>query len=333
MNNFWSKIPKPMFVMAPLSDVTDCVFRDLIALKSRHGEEGGGPAVFYTEFVAADGLAHPVAKDRLMIDLKYGEREMPVIAQIFSGKPENMKKAAALARELGFDGVDINMGCPDKKVEKQGAGSGLIKDPEHAVRIVEATREGAGDIPVSVKTRIGYNDISYEWIQTLLSLKLPALAVHMRTRKEMSDVPAHWELMPDLVALRDSISPETVLIGNGDIWSMEEGKEKVRTSGCDGAMIGRGIFGNPWFFDEHKTEVTVEEKLDTLMEHTYQYEKVLGTFKNFAVMKKHYKAYVTGFPDAKELRVLLMDCNTASEIEKEINIFKEKNPHLLSAVI
>jgi nifR3 family TIM-barrel protein len=308
IKNFWSELKKPILCLAPMADVTDCVFRQLIA-------EHGKPDVFWTEFVSADGLAHATAREKLLIDLKFSANEQPIVAQIFGSNPENIKSAASLCRELGFAGVDINMGCPDRSIEKQGAGAAAMKDPEHAVKIIRAAREGAGDLPVSVKTRIGYNKVEIEkWLSVLLAEKLPVLTVHLRTRKEMSKVPAHWELMKDVIALRDKISPKTLIIGNGDVVDTDDAKRKCAETGCDGVMLGRAIFGNPWLFSGKVP--TLEEKLKVMIEHTKRYEQILGPHKNFAIMKKHYKAYVHGFDGAKELRIELMEAENAEKIEK-----------------
>lgn len=329
IKGFWEDVKKkvgsePFFVMAPLADVTDVAFREIIAKYSRMGKKGGGPAVLWTEFVSADGLCSPGRKI-LERDLAYTKGQRPIVAQLFTGHPEKMREACALARELGFDGIDINMGCPDKSIEKQCAGAGMIKDPELARKVIESAREGAGDIPVSVKTRIGYNKNEIKtWIAFLLELKLPVLTVHLRTRKEMSDVPAHWELMPEIIALRNKISPETLIIGNGDALSLEDGKEKAQSSGADGVMFGRAIFGNPWLFVMQKKEVTMRERLEVMVEHTMLYEKLLGDIKNFAIMKKHYKAYVHGWDGAKELRAKLMETNSGEEVKKIVEEYLGK---------
>ena len=338
MNNFWNKLNKPFFVLAPMADVTDYAFRSII-------NKYGKPDVLWTEFVSADGLAHPAAREKLLIDLKFDKSAHPIVAQIFGSNKENIKEAAKLCRELGFDGVDINMGCPDRSIEKQGAGASMIKDFEKAREIIEYAREGAGDIPVSVKTRIGYNKNEINtWIRSLLSLKLPVLTVHLRTRKEMSLVPAHWELMPEIIKLRDEISPETLIIGNGDVLDLGDAKKKCEKTGCDGVMIGRGIFGNPWLFSgarhmkfpevlgspsaqpDHQEIYmpSLSEKLRVMLEHTKLFEDILGEHKNFAIMKKHYKAYVNGFDGAKDLRVKLMDAKDYGEIENIVNDFLKK---------
>ena len=319
--DLWQKLKKnkvnkgkPLMVLAPMANVTDMAFRRMFA-------KYGKPDVTWTEFVSADGLLSR-GQEILLKDLEYTEKERPIVAQLFTGHEDKMFEAAKLIKKLNFDGLDINMGCPDRAVEKQGGGASMIKNKENAKVVIEAARRGAKGLPVSVKTRIGYNKIEIEeWIGFLLSQKLPALTVHLRTRKEMSDVPAHWELMKSIVEMKNKISPETLIIGNGDVSSLYEANEKARETGCDGIMIGRGIFGNPWFFSGRKTEeISVKEKLKVLVEHTKLFEKLLCDVKSFAVMKKHFKAYVSGFDGAKELRVKLMETNNSKEVEKIINL-------------
>ena len=346
VRGFWQKIVdeklvhgKTITVVAPMADVTDIAFRTMIARYSKPH----GPDVMWTEFVSADGLNSP-GREVLKRDLEFTDIERPIVAQLFTSTPENMRKAAALCRELGFDGIDINMGCPDKSIEKQGAGAAHMKDWRRAQEVIRAAQEGAGDIPVSVKTRIGYNKVEFmEWLPKILECNIPALTVHLRTRKEMSLVDAHWELMPEIVKLVRTMTGEvkdggTILIGNGDVKSMTEGKRLARESGCDGAMVGRGIFGSPYFFrsvdhsstdseqaqndaESHRIDTfttTTEEKLRIMVEHTKLYEEKLGDIKSFAIMKKHFKAYVNGFDGAKELRVELMECNSSEEVERVV---------------
>jgi nifR3 family TIM-barrel protein len=322
---FWRSLKKPFFVLAPMANVTDFAFRQMFATY-------GKPDVTWTEFVSADGLCSPEGKAKLLIDLKYSLKERPIVAQLFTGNPDRMREAAKLVAKLGFDGLDINMGCPDRAVEKQGGGSAMIKDPENAIKVLEAAREGF-DGPVTIKTRIGYNSLDWKWLERLLSHgvaernHLPVLTVHLRTRKEMSEVAAHWELMPEIVALRDKIQADipakerTLIIGNGDVQTLEEAKEKCAKYGCDGIMIGRGIFGKPWFFNKRvKKDKTPEERLKIMLEHTKLYDKTFKGIKNFAVMKKHFKAYVSGWDNAKELRMKLMEADTVKDVD---NIVKE----------
>jgi nifR3 family TIM-barrel protein len=331
VRGFWQKIidekllnGETISVVAPMADVTDIAFRTMIARYSKPS----GPDVMWTEFVSADGLNSP-GREVLKRDLEFTDIERPVVAQLFTSTPENMRKAAVLCRELGFDGIDINMGCPDKSIEKQGAGAAHMKDWRRAQEVIRAAQEGAGDMPVTVKTRIGYNKVEFmEWLPKILECNIPALTVHLRTRKEMSLVDAHWELMPEVVKLVREITGEvkdggTIVIGNGDVKSVTEGKRRAKETGCDGVMVGRGIFGTPWFFDEKifNDGKSVEERLAVCVEHTKLYEEKLGDIKSFAVMKKHYKAYVNGFDGAKELRMKLMECSNAEEVKGEIDSF------------
>lgn len=311
---FWKNLKKPILALAPLANVTDAAFRRVIA-------KYGKPDVMWTEFVSVDGLLS-AGRDKLLVDFWYTEAERPILAQIFGGKPENFSRVAELIRELGFDGIDINMGCPDRAVEKQGAGAALIKYPERAVKIIEETKKGAGDLPISVKTRIGYNRNEIDtWLPVLLDQGLAAISVHLRTRKEMSEVPAHWELAPDIVSLRDKYSPDTLILGNGDVKDVPEALTKARESGMDGIMIGRGIFGSPWLFS-HADIPPLAERLRVMLEHTELFEELYksdlpyseGALKNFDVMKKHYKAYVNGFEGAKELRLKLMAAADSREV-------------------
>lgn len=365
MKSFWSKLPKPFYAMAPMADVTDPAWRSLVATL-------GKPDVTFTEFVSADGLYHlnggelpsgpgpqksgfgerfaalhlaslsstrhssapmrPLSENPLMRDLQFTEAERPIVMQVFSDKPEMIAYAAELAAELGFDGLDINMGCPDRTIEHQGAGAALIKMPELAVKLIKAA-QGASSLPVSVKTRIGFNTETLdEWLPALLETKPAAITLHLRTRKEMSLVPAQWELMSRAVETRDRLAPGVLLIGNGDLKDLTDTQARVIETGCDGAMIGRGMFGNPWVFadkeqyrnsvnanDLHleKRERSIEEKLAALVELARRFE-ALTPPKHFAILKKHIKAFVTGFDGASELRARLMAAENATELEATV---------------
>lgn len=315
--NFWKKLEKPILALAPMYDVTDSVFRKIIA------ERSNLDVVYFTEFVSTDGINHPEGRKKLEHLLWFGKEDRPIVAQLFGNNSESFKKAAQLCVELGFDGIDINTGCPEKNIVKQGAGSTLIKDPELTKEIALATIEGAGEIPVSLKTRIGFNQNEIEtWIPHLLGIKkLAALTVHLRTRKEMSLVDAHWELMPEIVEMKKSLNPEILLLGNGDVKTVVEARQKVEESGCDGVMIGRGIFGNPWLFNDPVPEISLEERLKTMIEHTNIYEETFKGIKNFYIMKKHYKAYVTGFTGAADLRAKLMETDSADEVREIVEEF------------
>ncbi len=299
-----------------MADVTDVSFRFVIA-------KYGKPDVMWTEFVSADGivLAPEKGKAKLLKDLEFDESERPIVAQLFSSKPENMEKACRLVRELGFDGVDINMGCPDKSIERQGCGSAMIKNPQLAKEVIAAAKRGAGDIPVSVKTRLGYNKDELEtWLPELLSTEPAVITIHARTRKEMSKVPARWERVKRAVEIRNELGSSTLIFGNGDAEDVADARKKIEETGADGVMIGRGIFGNPFLFSE-RTDVTPEERLKVLIEHTKKYEEKLGGIKSFHIMKKHFKSYLKGIPDAKELCASLMNTENAAEVEVLINEF------------
>lgn len=350
--NFWKDLPKPFFALAPMADVTDAAFRRIIA-------KYGKPDVTWTEFVSADGLCHPKGREKLLKDLEYSEIERPIVAQLFSSNPENMREACKLVAELGFDGIDINMGCPDKTIEKQGCGSAMIKTPEKAIEIIKASKQGitdsGKDIPLSVKTRVGYSrDEIDTWIKLLLQQDLSALTVHARTRKDLSKNPANWNYISRVVELKNKIAPNTIIIGNGDVSDMDDGIKKVNETGCDGVMIGRAVFGNPWIFNKNisikkkgtwkqnfflrllpnawakkimgdarytVSDIPLDKKLEVMIEHTELFDQLLGDVKNFAVMKKHYKAYATGFPGAKDLRIQLMESKNKDEVHAIVATF------------
>ncbi len=349
MRNFWEDLPRPFFVLAPLANVTDAAFRRIIAKYSKPH----GPQAIWTEFVSADGLlrATPEGKAKLMRDLVFSEAERPIVAQFFTSDPEAMEHAARLALELGFDGIDINMGCPDRSVEAQGAGAKLILRPELAVALVATAKRGCENkIAVSVKTRLGYNkDILEDWLPKILASEPAVLTLHARTRKEMSKVPAHWERVKRAVEIRDELGSKTLIVGNGDALDLADAKKKAEESGADGVMLGRAIFGKPWLFAENVSEelssekvlgprqrqerctlpdhflqkvpLSLEQRLRIAVEHTKLFEELLGDIKSFAIMKKHFKAYVEGFPGAKELRMKLMETTNAQQVEDIIKDF------------
>ena len=336
MRNFWADLKVPFFALAPMANVTDVAFRHMFATYNATLPAGARP-VLYTEFVSVEGLLSRGA-ERLMPDLWFADDEHPIVAQIFGAKPERFARAAEMIAKLGFDGIDINMGCPDRAVEKQGAGAALIKKPELARQIIRATRDGiaaagADGLPVSVKTRLGWSSLDEfdAWMEALLMERPAALAVHLRTRKEMSAVPAHWEFASRLVALRDKYASKdrdgTRVLGNGDVASLADAREKAAEHGLDGVMMGRGAFGAPWFFTG--SEPDFRERLARLVEHTELFQTLYksdlakkdGKLKNFDVMKKHYKAYATGFDGAKELRIELMDAANAAEVRAIVDRF------------
>lgn len=327
-----------------MADVTDAAFRQMIAKYSSHVRPDGtigGADVTWTEFVAADGLvkATPEGKKLLMENLIYSKEERPIVAQLFSSNEEHMEQAAKLCCELGFDGIDINMGCPDRSIEKQGAGAAMIKNPEKAVKIIRAAKRGAktgekDGIPISVKTRVGYNKEEVDtWLPIILKEEPAVLTVHARTRKEMSKVRARWELVKKAVEIRDELGVKTLILGNGDVSSIKDAQKKVDATKADGVMLGRAVFGNPWLFNPGKdiSDISLEERLRVMCEHTRLFTEIFP-LKNFSIMKKHYKAYVNSFKGAAELRAKLMEKNNVEEVEKVVEEFLNKKILLSSCV-
>lgn len=306
---FWQKLNKPFTILAPMANVTDWAFRQVII-------ETGKPDVFFTEFISADGI-WAIGKEKFKGELFFEENERPIVAQFFSANPEHMYKCAQLAQELGFDGVDINMGCPDKSVEKQGAGAALMKNPEMAKKIIKevirgsTAKAGQVGIPVSVKTRLGFSKIDNDWIKTLLDTDITALAVHARTRNEMSKVPAHWDEMGKIAEMAKGSGK--LIIGNGDVLTMKDLKQKAEQYNLDGIMVGRGIFNNPWFFSD-KEVTDPKERIKLLIKHVDNFEKLWPEGKNFDVLKRFFKIYINGWPGAKELRTELMTTKTKKEV-------------------
>ena len=319
-----------------MADVTDAAFRRIIAKYSGDAGLNGFKAgrVLYTEFVSADGLCHPKGREKLLVDLQYDESERPIVAQLFSANPEKMEAAAKLVTELGFDGLDINMGCPDRTIEKQGAGAALIKNPKLARELIRAARQGVGTLPVSVKTRLGYSRDELEtWLPALLAEKPAAITIHARTRKEMSKAPARWERIRRAVEIRDGIqlgvlASKSLIIGNGDVEDLADARKKAAETGADGIMLGRAIFGNPFLFSKKKCPEGFEGlklRLRVLVEHTKLFEQLLGEHKSFAIMKKHFKAYLSGVAPVEKvgdwhaLREQLMAAPDAMAVEQVVH--------------
>ncbi|QQS60671.1 tRNA-dihydrouridine synthase [Candidatus Falkowbacteria bacterium] len=315
--SFLHKLPKPFFIMAPMANVTDAAFRRIIA-------KYGKPDVMYTEFVSANGLLSP-GREVLLKDLLFSEVERPIIAQLFTADPEKMYGAAKLIQELGFDGLDINMGCPDKNVMKQGAGACLMKNPSLARELMKAAKAGAPNIPLSIKTRIGdTKNTLQDWLPELLAEKPEMIIVHGRTRKEMSKVPARWDTIAEAVEIARGSG--TLIVGNGDAMDIADARAKAEQTGCDGVMLGRAIFGNPWLFNTEKniSDISISERLSVMIEHSTLFMELLGDIKSFHIMRKHYKAYANGFDGAKELRIELMKTENIQEVEEIVKKFLQK---------
>jgi tRNA-dihydrouridine synthase len=337
--NFWRSIRKPISVLAPMEDVTDSAFRRIV---SRCGK----PDVFFTEFVNAAGMCSE-GRNAVIHRLRFSEEERPIVAQIWGNKPENFRKTAADIQEMGFDGIDINMGCPVKKIVKSGTCSALIENPTLARELFLAAREGAPDIAVSVKTRLGYRTRkTTEWSEFLLELEPDVLIMHGRTAKETYGKPADWNEIGLVVELRNRMNKKTLIIGNGDVKSAEEINSYYNSYGVDGVMVGRGILHNLFLFRGFDNDaradtafdprsgvasadfstLTPSEKLEYLLAHITLYNEIWGVEKNFSVMKKFVKVYVNGFDGAPELRRSLMVAKGFDEMSaiiiKELHKFK-----------
>jgi len=323
---FWQKLVKnrkPFLCLAPMEEVTDTVFRQMVVKVAR-------PDVFFTEFTNVEGISHFLNTSPLSFPspnlgegvggevlnrLVYSESERPIVAQIWGKKPENFYEAAKLIRKLRFDGIDINMGCPEKDVVKNGCCIALINNRSLAAEIIAAVKEGAGKLPVSVKTRIGLDKIVTEdWCGFLLEQKIDALTVHGRTAKEKSDVPAHWEEIAKVVKMKRN----TVIIGNGDIHSAQDAVLSAQKYGVDGVMIGRGIFENIAAFSPQPSTLNPQENINLLREHLRLWEKTWGKTKNFAIMKKFVKVYIKGWEGAGKLRARLFETKSLKDMEARL---------------
>ncbi|HDH3902000.1 TPA: tRNA-dihydrouridine synthase [Staphylococcus aureus] len=314
--NFWSELPRPFFILAPMEDVTDIVFRHVVS-------EAARPDVFFTEFTNTESFCHPEGIHSVRERLTFSEDEQPMVAHIWGDKPEQFRETSIQLAKMGFKGIDLNMGCPVANVAKKGKGSGLILRPDVAAEIIQATK--AGGLPVSVKTRLGYYEIDEwkDWLKHVFEQDIANLSIHLRTRKEMSKVDAHWELIEAIKNLRDEIAPNTLLTINGDIPDRKTGLELAEKYGIDGVMIGRGIFHNPFAFEKEPREHTCKELLDLLRLHLSlfnKYEK--DEIRQFKSLRRFFKIYVRGIRGASELRHQLMNTQSIAEARALLDEFE-----------
>jgi tRNA-dihydrouridine synthase len=322
VKNILDKLPKPFFVLAPMDDVTDTVFRRIIA-------GCAAPDLYFTEFTNVDGLQSP-GRPKLLKKLRFTPAEQPLVAQVWGKEPDNFYKTArqiadgSLARELGlpagvnFAGVDLNMGCPQKTEVKNGTCCALMNDRPLAARIIEATQKGLGGrLPLSVKTRVGFNEVDMTWIEFLLGKNLQTLAIHGRTRAQMSKVPADWELIGQARALRDKLSPETLIIGNGDVRDRAHGLELAQKYQLDGIMVGRGVFHDPFAFAEQSPwpGYTRAERIGLYQKHVRLFATTWQNREHpIQTLNKFCKIYINNFDGAKELREQLMKATSTDEL-------------------
>lgn len=314
MTNFWNDLDKPLFILAPMEAVTDTVFRHVVTAAA-------APDIYFTEFTNATGWSR--AGDKAIgMRLVKTDDEKPIVAQLWGAEPEAMTQLAKHCAQLGYDGIDLNTGCPESGAVRSGAGAGLIQNPELAARMIAAMKESG--LPVSVKCRLGYSrlDEMEGWISHLLRQDIVALTVHLRTKKEMSKVDAHWELMPRIKQLRDEIAPQTLLIGNGDVRDRAHGLELIEQTGIDGAMIGRGIFHNPFAFEHDPREHSREELLDLLKLQLNLHDHYAAMQpRKFDPLKRFFKIYIRDFDGAAELRDKLMHKKNTAEVRAVLNHF------------
>ena len=320
--NLLDSLPKPFFALAPMDDVADTVFRQIVA-------DCAPPDLFFTEFINVDGLQSP-GRPKLLRRLLCSVKDTPLVVQLWGKDPNNFRQTACeltdgtFARELnlpdkvGFAGIDLNMGCPDKTVVKNGTCSALINNRQLAADIIQATQEGADHrLPISVKTRLGLSTIDLSWPEFLLQQNLAMLTVHGRTRREMSKVPAHWDIFADIIKLRDQYAPATKIVGNGDIVSRQQGIELAKQYRLDGIMIGRGVFRDPFVFAEQSpwSGYSRDQKLALFEKHVRLF---VQTWQNDErppiLLNKFCKIYIQGFDGAKELREELMAAHSTSEL-------------------
>lgn len=309
MKNIWQELPKPIFALAPMEAVTDVVFRQVVA-------EAAPADLYFTEFTNATGWHH--AGDRAIGGrLVRTPGEGPLIAQLWGSDPVAMEALAAHCADLGFDGIDINMGCPDASAIKGGGGAQMIRTPDVAAAMIAAAKTAG--LPVSVKTRLGYSSIDErtEWLTFVLEQDIVALTIHLRTKKEMSKVDAHWELMTEIRELRDRIAPNVLLLGNGDVRDRRHGLQLTKEHGIDGVMIGRGIFHDPYAFAPEFRPRSREELLGLLTRQLDLYDEYSHlTNRPFETLKRFFKIYVREFDGAGSLRDQLMQTRSTLEVRE-----------------
>lgn len=318
MSNIWNELKKPFMILAPMEGVTDCVFRSVI-------NKAGRPDLFYTEFTNVSSFASEKGRHDAIERLTVKPEDKPIIAQIWGKNPEHFGELARELEDMGFSGLDLNFGCPDRHVNKAGGGAAMIRTPELAVEVIKQAKANT-NLPISVKTRLGFTYVEEykEWLSLLLKQDLAALTVHLRTRKEMSKVDAHYELIPDILKLRNEISSETKLIINGDIKNKAQAlRLHEEYPEIDGFMIGRGVFANPFCFTDH--EPTKEELLNLFRYHLNQYDKHLQEVEKYPYepLKHFFKVYINSFDGASDLRVKLMECKTTDELRRVLDEYEK----------
>lgn len=311
MTNFWKTIERPFFALAPMEAVTDVVFRKVV--------RSAAPAdIYFSEFTNATGWVN-AGSIAVGGRLDKSDEDSPIVAQLWGSIPEDIERLSRYCQEQGYDGIDINMGCPDKSAIKSGGGAALIQNPDLAKQIIASAKKSG--LPVSVKTRLGFSKIEEykEWLHFLLQQDIVALTIHLRTKSEMSKVPAHFELLPDIVKLKNEIAPKTFVIANGDILDYRHGKQIIDQTGVDGVMIGRGVFNNPFAFEKSPRTHTKKELVSLLNSHLNLYDERGDAKRKFETLKRFFKIYIRDFDGAGSLRHELMQTTNTDEVRKLLN--------------
>ncbi|MBQ9180991.1 tRNA-dihydrouridine synthase family protein [Candidatus Saccharibacteria bacterium] len=320
----WNKLKSPFLILAPMEGVTDVMFRSVVA-------HAGRPDLFFTEFTNVSSYASEKGRWNALERLEIAPTDPPIIAQIWGKNPEHFAATASAIESLGFAGLDLNFGCPDKNVNKTGGGAAMIKTPDLAVECFRNARAHT-NLPVSIKTRLGWSEVSEfrTWLPILLREHPAALTVHLRTKKEMSKVPAHYELIPEICELRSKCSSNTKLIINGDIKNKTEAETlKAKYPEVDGFMIGRGVFQNPYCFTDHIG--SKDELMGLLRLHLKLYQERLAVLAErspahqhlpYEPLKHFFKIYVNNFPGASILRAELMETHSVEEAYKVLERYE-----------
>lgn len=312
----------PIIGLAPMDGVTDAPFRWITDIY-------GKPDILYTEFTSVKGLI--LGKPAIQRMLLKHKTLTKTVAQFFGCEPEYFYQAALVALEKGFDGVDINMGCPDKSVFHKGAGAALIINPKVAKKIVLAVKKGVMEgkkkykidrhITVSVKTRTGYRQPqTKEWISHLLEVEPDVICIHARTFSQKYSGLADWNQIG--IAADLAKKTKTKIFGNGDIKCKTQALDKIKEYNLAGVLIGRGALGNPWIFKG--VTPTTEERFEVLLEHCKKFTEFFPT-ADLSIMRKHIAWYVKDFPHAAEVRNELMQIKTIEEVK---NILKTIVPSI-----
>lgn len=308
--NIYRTFERPILSLAPMEEVTDTVFRQVVASIQR-------PDLFYTEFVNVEGV-NSQGRDKVQQRLQYDKSEKPIIAQLWGIEPNNYYYVSKFVKDLGFDGVDINMGCSVKKVVSKYNGSGMmIADRGYVKDVIDSVKEGAQGLPISVKTRLGWDSYELDWIKFLLEQNLDALTIHGRTATGFRSKKVLWSRITPCVDLRNELGKKTLIFGNGEIQSLKQAKLYAEKFKVDGVMIGRAAITNPWIFSCNEG-IPLKESFEMFKKHILLFKDTWGDTKDFNVLKKFVKSYIYGFVGSQEIREDLMNTGSIEELLSKV---------------